>query len=807
MLRVVGVTVGILGEATGDHHPGEHGTGRRWQLFVRPRPLVGRRGLVVPVLAEVYRLGNSSPMPAATTSDSDNDNDNDSDSDSDNTAFQRAVGAIRQGAEPDAEAARLYAMLSDAERLGLLDGDTPFWELAPEVLGGGYNTRPYVHGEVARLGIPGTRFVDGPRGCVSGHGTAFPVSMARGATWDVALEQEIGEAIGREVRAQGGNFFGGVCINLPRHPAWGRVQETYGDDPHHLGEFGAALTRGAQHYVMACVKHYALNSMENARFSVDVIVDDATLHDVYLPHFRRVVDQGASAVMGAYNSVNGEWAGQNKVLLTDILRDQWGFAGITVTDFMLGMRNGAAALEAGMDIEEPAAQQRATHLAGQIEAGETSWAAVRRSGCRILSTVLRHYATRTDDEFGDEVMACAGHRALARRAAASGMVLLKNDHVSGAPALPVGDDVTSIAVIGRLATEPNMGDHGSSNVRPPTCTTPIDGIREGFPNAKVVLVADTDPAVVAAAASAADVAIVIVGFGASDEGEFLSPDVLQPELFELLPPIPDGYDLGPLLQGADRSAGGVGGDRASLRLHPSDVELIAAAAGANPRTVVAIVAGGAVLTDEWRDQVPAVLLVWYAGMEGGRALADVLSGRHNPSGRLPFSISTSEDHLPFFDRDATSITYDRFHGQRLLDRLDVDAAFPHGFGLSYTAFAIPQASLSHHDGGPRVQATVTNRGDRDGRHVVQVYGRRTTGSYADELLLVGFAAVSVPAGRSAEVTVDVALTALAQWDPAIMDRVPPSWAEVVIEVGAHAHDPAAIILDMGTPAPPDLRHG
>ncbi len=404
-------------------------------------------------------------------------------------------------------------MLGDAERLGLLDGDTPFWELAPEVLGGGYNTRPYVHGEVARLGIPGTRFVDGPRGCVSGHGTAFPVSMARGATWDVALEQEIGEAIGREVRAQGGNFFGGVCINLPRHPAWGRVQETYGDDPHHLGEFGAALTRGAQRYVMTCVKHYALNSMENARFSVDVIVDDETLHDVYLPHFRRVVDQGASAVMGAYNSVNGEWAGQNKVLLTDILRDQWGFAGITVTDFMLGMRNGAAALEAGMDIEEPAAQQRATHLAGQIEAGETSWAAVQRSGCRILSTVLRHYATRTDDEFGDEVMACAGHRALARRAAASGMVLLKNDHVSGAPALPVGDDVTSIAVIGRLATEPNMGDHGSSNVRPPTCTTPIDGIREGFPNAKVVLVADTDPAVVAAAASAADVAIVIVGFG------------------------------------------------------------------------------------------------------------------------------------------------------------------------------------------------------------------------------------------------------------------------------------------------------
>ena len=209
----------------------------------------------------------------------------------------------------------------------------------------GYNLRPYVHGAVDRLGIPGTRFVDGPRGCVAGHGTAFPVSMARGATWDLELEERVGEVIGREIRAMGGNFFGGVCINLPRHPAWGRIQETYGDDPYHIGEFGAALTRGTQKYVMACAKHYALNSMENVRFQVDVTIDEADLHDVYLPHFKRAVDEGVAAIMAAYNSVNGEWAGQNEYLLTDVLRKQWGWNGITVTDFIWGMRDGGQVAE------------------------------------------------------------------------------------------------------------------------------------------------------------------------------------------------------------------------------------------------------------------------------------------------------------------------------------------------------------------------------------------------------------------------------------------------------------------------------
>ncbi|SFD40307.1 glycoside hydrolase family 3 protein [Streptomyces aidingensis] len=724
-------------------------------------------------------------------------------------AFETAVGAVRAGTEPESEARKLWRRLTEDERLSLLDGDTPFWAGMDAMITEGYNVRPYVHGAVDRLGIPGIRFVDGPRGCVAGHGTAFPVSMARGATWDTALEERVGEVIGREIRAQGGNFFGGVCINLPRHPAWGRAQETYGDDPYHLGEFGAALTRGAQHHVMACVKHYALNSMENARFTVDVSIDEATLHDVYLPHFKRTVDEGVAAVMSAYNSVNGEWAGQNRYLLTEVLRDRWGWDGITVSDFIWGLRDAAASLEAGLDLEEPFAQQRARDLRGQLAAGRTSWESVERAGVRLLAAQLRSYARRAQGGHGPEIMAGAGARALAREVAGRAMVLLRNEPVPpphgdgpGAPVLPLDPArITSLAVIGRLATAPNMGDFGSSHVRPPDHCTPLEGLTAAFPDATVTVVTEDDPERAARAAREADAAVVIAGFDARDEGEYVGAETLnRPELLALFPPRPEhgpgsGADAGPA--GGEGNVvmtdEGYGGDRAALTLRPVDEEIIRAVAAANPRTVVAVVAAGAVLTEGWRERVPAVLMMWYAGMAGGHALADVLTGARNPSGRLPFSVPVSADHLPPFDRDATAVTYDRFHGQRLLDRLGVAPAFPHGFGLSYTTFALEEVTAALHGGdGLRLTVRVANTGDRDGRHVVQVYGRRTRGAYAGELMLTGFAPVEVAAGGSATVEVPVSFTPLAVWDAAAGRRVPPAPEEVVLEVGAHAHDPRAI---------------
>ncbi|WP_207382251.1 glycoside hydrolase family 3 protein [Schaalia vaccimaxillae] len=294
------------------------------------------------------------------------------------TPFETAVQAVKQGNDAFTEAEKLYNQLTSEEKLSLLDGDTPFWQGMTEMMQIGYNTAPYVHGQIDRLGIPGTRFVDGPRGCVSANGTAFPVSMARGATWDTDLEERVGDAIGTEVRAVGGNFFGGVYINLPRHPAWGRIQETYGEDTYILGEMGAALTRGIQRHAMACAKHYALNSMENKRFEVDVTISEEDLHEQYLPHFKRTVDEGVAAIMSAYNSVNGQWAGQNHHLLTEVLRNQWGWDGITVSDFIWGLRNAAKSLEAGLDLEDPSlnsAQSTSPTPSSRVKPRGTTYAA------------------------------------------------------------------------------------------------------------------------------------------------------------------------------------------------------------------------------------------------------------------------------------------------------------------------------------------------------------------------------------------------------------------------------------------------
>ncbi|PLS31905.1 Glycosyl hydrolase family 3 N terminal domain-containing protein [Bifidobacterium margollesii] len=716
------------------------------------------------------------------------------------TSYETSVKAVRAGASPEQEAAKLYDMLTDEERLGLLDGDEDFWPGQMAMMTEGYNVRPIPHGTIDRLGIPGYRFSDGPRGAVIGQSTAFPISMARGATFDPELEERIGEAIGAEVKAQGGNFFAGVCINLLRHPAWGRAQETYSDDPYVLGEMGAALVRGVRKYVMACAKHYALNSMENARFQVDVQCDERTLHEVYLPHFKRVVEEGVDAIMSSYNSVNGEWAGQNPELLTKILRDDWGFTGVTVSDFGFGLRDAAKSLEAGLDIEEPFRQQRAEHLPDDLAAGRASWEWVRRAGLRCLATQLRFDAEHHEPTPNLSVVASAGHCALAREAAARAMVLLKNDAVDGNPMLPLDPKTTGkVALIGRLANVANTGDHGSSNVRAPHVVTPYDGLTAAMGADNVITAFEDDPAVAAEAAGNADAAVIVVGYTYKDEGEFVDASSLSGLSF-MYPPAPEGMDVEKLTAaGGDSLA--YGGDRASLRLRPIDAEIIKAAAAANPKTIVVIVAAGAVITEEWRDAVPSVLLSWYSGMEGGTALADVLFGAAEPAGRLPFAVPTTEDDLPFFDRDATSITYDRLHGQRLLDKLGHAAAFPFGFGLSYTSFELNNVTalrqgLSH----ATLTVDVTNTGERDGRHVVQVFGVAADADHiparteAGERHLVGFKSVMVPAGETVQVTVDVSLEPISEWDTASKHFIAPSVVTLIAASHAGADDGLSVTL-------------
>ena len=697
-------------------------------------------------------------------------------------------------AQIEERAQALLDQLTLEEKIGLMDGDPPFWPGLAEMFAGGYNKHTWVAGAVPRLGIPGVRFSDGPRGVVMPGATTFPVSMARGASWDPALEERIGDAIGRELRALGGNHFGGVCINVVRHPAWGRAQETYGEDSHHLGAFGAALTRGVQGHVMACAKHYALNSMENARFTVDVSIDPRALHEVYLPHFKRAVDAGVASVMSAYNSVNGEWCGQNKTLLHDILKEQWGFQGLVLTDFVWGMRDARKAAFAGQDLEMPFQNLFHRHLKGLVERGEVPLARIDDAALRLLRQQVRFAQGRNPSDYPSDVVGCEAHRQLAREAAQKSIVLLKNE----GNLLPL-TNVQRVAVIGKLADMPNTGDQGSSNTLPAYVITPLQGLRNALGDGATVVYDDgSDPTRAAAAAAATDVAICVVGYTSADEGEYVAPDTMA-QLATLFPP--PSAEEAPIAQAlmqappsSEEVGFGVGGDRSSLTLHADDEALIQAVAAANAHTIVAIMAGSAVITEAWREQVAAILMLWYPGMEGGTAFTDVLLGRVNPSGKLPCTFPKHAEDLPFFDKHATAITYDLWHGYRKLERDGAQPAFPFGFGLSYTTYAYGNLQLAQDrlgaDDTLEARIDVTNTGKVEGSEVVQLY-IAAQGSKVERAPkeLKAFARVRLSPGETRTARLAVPVSDLAYYDASAGWSVEPIAYEVII--ARHALDSQA----------------
>ncbi len=718
------------------------------------------------------------------------------------TTFDEARDAVQQGMPPSDAAKALVATLSEYEKLWCLDGDAPTWAGLKFLNDDGYHKSVFIGAELDRIGFSGIRFSDGPRGAVVGNATAFPVAMARGATWDLALEERIGDAIGTELRAIGANLTGAVCINLLRHPAWGRAQETYGEDPHHVGEFGAALTRGLQRHVMACVKHFACNSMENARFSVDVAVDDVALHEVFLPHFRRVVDEGVASVMSAYNAVNGEWCGQSHQLLNDVLRNEWGFEGFVISDWILGVRDAGTSLAAGLDIEMPYRMVRQQHLPAALEAGEVTWADVDRSVERVVSTLLRFDQVLTAPSPSEAALGSPEHRALAREVAGRSVLLLRNEAVEGSAVLPIAPS-SRVAVFGTLADTVNIGDGGSSDVWDLSCRTVLDGLRSAL--ADVTHDDGTDTERAAASAADADVAIVVVGYTYLDEGEYIGET--DSSLFSLFPPA-DEADVVDRFQGrieqlpATEKPGRMsdrprmfsrGGDRDSLRLLPHDVEMIRAVAAANPRTVVVIQAGSAVITSEWSDSVAAIAQAWYGGAEAGAGLADALLGTVNPSARLPFTVPVDEADLPEFDRNATAFTYDRWHGWWRSTRLGIAPAYPFGFGLSYTTFAVGEATAFIE--GPTVVARgiVHNTGERDGADVVQVYAELPDADAPARL--IGFTRLEVAAGADASFEVVVPLDLLATRNSASKAWNHASGQHRII-IGRFAGDPEATTVDI-----------
>ena len=721
------------------------------------------------------------------------------------TPFEHAAARVDAGESTAADEARsLVARMTLDEQLDCLDGDLDCWAGLFDLMRGGYHRHTFPAAAVPRLGVPGFEFSDGPRGCVIGLKTAFPVSMARGASWDPQLEERIGEAIGAELRSVGATFYGGVCVNLLRHPGWGRAQETYGEEPFHVGEMGRALMLGAQRHVMACVKHFAVNSMENARFQVDVSVDERALHEVYLPHFRRIVESGVASVMSAYNSLNGTWCGDNHELLTGILRDEWGFDGFVISDFIYGLRDAVRSVEAGLDVEMPFRQIRRMHLSEALERGRLAPETVAACVERTVATLLRFHALTTRPAEPARVLS-AEHRSLAREAAARSMVLLRNE----GRVLPIDLDATTrLAVVGRLARVANLGDRGSSDVLVPDATTILDGLRSAAPEL-IIEHSDRDASI----ADSADVAIVVVGYTHRDEGEYIGAEGTRHLMGTLLPQMTDADRAAVAALGdnppAERSAAhteldgtgfGEGGDRRSLSLSSDDEELILDTAHRCPRTIVVVMGGSAVVMERWRHQVPGIVLAWYPGIEGGHALADVVLGAADPSGRLPFTIPTTEDHLPHWDPDASHETYGLWHGHWLLTRDGHEPAYPFGFGLSYTTYAVRHVDvrLTEPDvqgfGGAVATVTVANTGGRDGAAVVQMYGGLPGSSVErPERRLIGFARVELAAGGTA--TVDIGLD-LRQLDV----REHRAWrvegGTYQITAALHSLDPDAIAVDL-----------
>ena len=602
-----------------------------------------------------------------------------------------------------------------------------------------YNGEAYPAGGCKRLGIPPVLFTDGPRGIVMGKCTCFPVSMLRGATFDDDLEYRIGEVFAKEASALDANLFAGVCINLLRNPMWGRAQETYGEDPYLLGRMGVALTKAMQdNGIIACPKHYALNSIEDLRFSVNAIADERTLHEVYLPHFKKCIDAGAMSIMGAYNRVNGTYACENKALLTDILHDKWNFDGFSLSDFFYGIYDAKRSLKAGMDMEMPYLFRYAV-LSHLLKKGEITEADIDKSAVRILRALI---ATLPKHKKQDKsVILSEEHIALARETATKGMVLLKNED----KILPIPEG-KKIAVVGRYANKRNTGDHGSSNVFSPYAVTPYEGISKRFGAENVLVYNGSSCKEAMKTAVNCDYIVVCVGSDWLQEGEFL-------------------VNLG----NVKKKPKGSGGDRADLRIPPEDVLLIKALSTLGKKLIVNIMGGSAYVIKDWIDCADAVIMSFYSGLEGGNALADIISGDVTPAGKLPFTIAQkAEDYPSFLHLGAKNkdIEYGYYHGYTLFDKKGIEAHFPFGFGLSYTDFIVGTLPCKVDGDVIKVTATVENIGNVDGDEVLQVY----VGSDKKDVdrpvkVLKGFKRVSVKAGESVSTEIDVLIDDVKFYNP------------------------------------------
>lgn len=643
-------------------------------------------------------------------------------------------------------AVEIVSKMTLDEKIGLMSGNSDIsrslelWRQSQS-----YSVYPYTTAGAEKYGVPPIVFCDGPKGVVCGlhKSTCFPAPIGRGASFDAALEEKIGAAIGREAQAYGANLFGGVCVNLPYHPGWGRNQEVYGEDSFTIGKMASMLVRGVQgENVMACVKHFAFNSMENSRFSVDVSCDKRTEREVFLPHFKDCIDAGAACVMGAYNSYQGEPACESSYLLRTVLKGEWDFDGFVLSDWFWGIKETAAAANAGIDLEMPVAKHYGKLLREQVLEGNVSEDRIDEAAVRIVRTVLAFDAARQQKgaSYGDEILGCEAHTHLALQSARESITLLKND----GKVLPFWKSgMERITVIGSLATRDNLGDHGSSRVFPQHTVTPLEGLCNLLPNAEVIYYSGDDITHAKDLALESDAVVFVVGCSYEDEGEYSNTTC--------------GIDF----------KTSIGGDRASLALHPHDIELLQSVGPQNRNTAVVLIGGGTILLDPWLDSVPSVLMAYYPGQEGGTAIAEVLFGVVNPSGKLPFVIPCLQEDLPDICWNTDHQRYGYYHGYAKLEKESVAPRLPYGFGLSYTEFVLSDASFRTDDQEIAVSCKVKNVGNRSGAEVVQLYvGFDHSKVDRPHKLLRAFERVELKSGEEKTVRLCCPVTTLAYYDEA-----------------------------------------
>lgn len=603
--------------------------------------------------------------------------------------------------------------------------------------------------EIKHAGVPELVFSDGPHGIrrqaeganhlgIGGSlpATCFPTAVTLADTWDTALVEEVGAALGEEACAEGVNVLLGPGICIKRSPLGGRDFEYFSEDPYLAGRMGAAYVRGVQSKgVGACVKHFAANSQETRRQASDSILDERTLREIYLEAFEIVVKEAApKAVMSSYNRVNGVYANENTHLLQDILFGEWGYQGAVVTDWG-GSNDHVAGVAAGSHFEMPVPGLDSTReLIAAVKDGKISQDLLDQRVSEALELILStHDATANAASSFDE----EGHHAVAERAAAAGIVLLKNEKAGEKPLLPLAPK-TKVALIGDFAKEPRYQGAGSSLVNPTKLETLLECIQDsgldfvgyepGFERSGEKNAERAQAAV--ALAERADVVLLCLGLPESEESE--------------------------------------GMDRTSFELPANQVALVKQLSSVNSNICCLLSSGGAVATD-WADEAPALLYLGLGGQAGARAALEVLTGAQNPSGKLAETWPKALADTPcdgIFPSDDADAQYREgiYVGYRYYETAKVPVAFPFGFGLSYTTFAYSNLSVhvkqSDVKTGKLPTATVTfdlkNTGTRAGTEVAEVYiSKPKARIFRPAKELKGFAKVALEPGEKKTVTIEL----------------------------------------------------